>query len=529
MKKNTDPSVYLDASLRCVPRLLGLLNRNPVSHTYGCFDRNYWHYKIVDFSNGRQQEAALTLALLYTIDHERNMYYNQKKIKSWSLAAVNFLTNIQNNDGSFNEYYPHEHAFVTTAFVAFAASEALLLLEEYPPDVVDVLVQAGKFLLTRHELEVVNQNLGAAAALQNIYLLTNNEMFQKGALAKLDLSLQQQSPEGWFYEYGGPDIGYLSVAASYLGHYYRKTDHKKALSKLKKAIYFLSHFLHPDGTAGGEYASRNTVYLVPDGIEICAQHSEYGSYASSHIRKWLLKGGVAPFHLDDRYLCNMLYTYLYAFLLCNPVKKIQPESTFFPESGLLMKKSNDSMFIANLRKGGTCKLFRHGNMVLSDSGAVGRLSDGRIVSSQWLGTSYTKNKDEKEKYTVAGPLVVVPEQEMTPLKTILMRTSLSLGGKFLSHFAKKHLRKRLITQKSTVPVLFRREIVFGDTIDITDTIYTESNAIFEELYLLDHAALIYIPSSRYFQSSELKTPLCLTDNLAESFNKKRKITLNRII
>ena len=153
-------TVYLDVSIPCVDRLLGLLDRNPKSSTYGCFDRNFWHYKIVDFSNGRQQEAALTLALLYTTEHPQNPYYNQEKIKQWSLAAMQFLTTIQNADGSFNEYYPHEHAFVTTAFASFAVSEGLLLLGERPPPVVDMLVKA---VATKYRLSKKSQeNLAEA-------------------------------------------------------------------------------------------------------------------------------------------------------------------------------------------------------------------------------------------------------------------------------------------------------------------------------------------------------------------------------
>lgn len=520
----TDPSVYLEVSLPCVPRLLGLLDRNPLSSTYGCFDRTYWHYKIVDFSNGRQQEAALTLALLYVTEHPSNPYCHQKKVKEWSLAAMKFLETIQNSDGSFNEYYPHEHAFVTTAFVTFAVSEGLLLLDERPPAVVELLERSGKFLLKKEELDVVNQNLGAAAALQNLYLLTGDEQYQKGAQEKLKNSLQKQSPEGWFYEYGGPDIGYLSVAVSYLGNYYKKTRDESALTSLQKAVYFLSHFFHPDGTAGGEYGSRNTTYLVPDGIEICAHTDGYASYLAENLRKALMhKTGVTPLHLDDRYLCNMLYTYLHAFRICNPVTQTQPESNFFSESGLLVKKSDKYLVIANVKKGGVFKVFSHNTLIVSDAGFLGRLSNGKLVTSQWLGTSFTHSDSE---YLVRGQLVTVPEQTMTPLKTMALRAFFSIGRHYTSDLAKTYLRKQLITQKNTVPVSFQRKIMCKDTLHIQDTL--EGSPTFAELYIVDYAPLIYIPSSRYYQSTELKTSY-LTEDLSEEFNKKKKIVIERDI
>ena len=37
-----------------VAKILTLQDRNPHSPTYGCFDRNYWHYRIIDFPSGKQ-------------------------------------------------------------------------------------------------------------------------------------------------------------------------------------------------------------------------------------------------------------------------------------------------------------------------------------------------------------------------------------------------------------------------------------------------------------------------------------------
>lgn len=526
MTEKTDPLVYLNVSLPCIPRLLGLLDRNPLSASCGCFDRTYWHYRTTDFSNGRQQEAALTLALLYTIDHPSNPYGNQEKIRKWSTAAMQYLETIQNTDGSFNEYYPHEHAFVTTAFVTFAASEALLVLNERPPDILETLTKAGKFLLKREELEVINQNLGACAALQNLYILTGDERFERGAREKLRNSLSRQSEEGWFYEYGGPDIGYLSVAVSYLAHYFRKTKDESAFSGLKRAVYFLSHFQHPDGTAGGEYGSRNTAYVVPDGIEICAQSNFYASYLADQLRKSLVsRTGMTPSDLDDRYLCTMLYTYLQAFKNCSPVpEKKLPESNFFSESGLLVEKSGNYLLIGNLRKGGIFKIFCNDKLILSDSGFLGRLSNGKMVTSQWLGTSFTRNDSE---YIVTGNLVSVAEQYMTPLRITVLRASLSIGRNHASDFAKKYLRRQLITKKSEIPVTFQRKITFKEGICIEDQL--EGALTLTSLHLVDHASLIFVPSSRYYQIHELETPQYLTEDLSEEFNKKKKIVVRRTV
>ena len=70
------------------PRMIGWIDRRKGSPTYGCSDRNYWHYKIVDFPCAMLQETALTLALLYSENFEYNQYYKSKflrelVIKKW--------------------------------------------------------------------------------------------------------------------------------------------------------------------------------------------------------------------------------------------------------------------------------------------------------------------------------------------------------------------------------------------------------------------------------------------------------------
>ena len=39
---------------------------------------------------------------------------------------------------------------------------------------------------------------------------------------------------------------------------------------LARSLEFLQHFIHPDGTLGGEYSSRNTTFYYPAGLEMLA-------------------------------------------------------------------------------------------------------------------------------------------------------------------------------------------------------------------------------------------------------------------
>jgi len=315
--------VYLIPILNNVPRLLGLFNRNISSSSYGCFDREYWHYNTVDFSCARKQEAVLTLTLLYLIKHEKNRYYRNKEILAYIRAALLFWTKIQNKNGSFNEWYPNENSFVVTSFSTYAVSESILLLKKEIPQeemasIIKALAKAGDWLINRHETRVMNQQTGSAIALLNLYLLTNDSKYLNSSLDKISLLNQRQSKEGWFIEYGGPDIGYLSLAIDYLSKYYLKTGNEDVKNIVSRALSFLRHFIQPNLIAGGEYTSRNTEYLIPHGFEIFSKINEDALFTASVIRKSLIHIESFPNLFDDRYLTYVGYTWLQAYIDANP-------------------------------------------------------------------------------------------------------------------------------------------------------------------------------------------------------------------
>ena len=79
---------YKQIILLEVPKILSLLDRDEDSPTYGCFDRNFWHYKLNDYSNARMQEVCLILAFCHQ-DKEGEFYKNEKgKIDAECLIPI---------------------------------------------------------------------------------------------------------------------------------------------------------------------------------------------------------------------------------------------------------------------------------------------------------------------------------------------------------------------------------------------------------------------------------------------------------
>ncbi|GBD96590.1 MAG TPA: hypothetical protein ENG83_11200 [Nitrospirae bacterium] len=509
--------VYLSPVLNNAPRLLGLLNRNISSSSYGSFDREYWHYNTVDFSCARKQEAVLTLTLLYLIKHEKNRYYQNKEILGYIRAALMFWTRIQNKNGSFNEWYPNENSFVVTSFSTYAVSESLLLIKDELPEnehrrIINALMKAGDWLVGRHEKRVMNQQTGAAIALLNLYLLTDKTGYLDSSKDKISLLNQRQSDEGWFVEYGGPDIGYLSLAIDYLCKYYSKTEDNTVKEIVVRSLSFIKYFIQPNLIAGGEYTSRNTEYLIPHGFEIFSKINEDALFLASVVRKSLLKPDSFPNFFDDRYLTYVGYTWLQAYLDANPELNETADNNInghfnksfkkhFDESGLLIINDEHKHMIMNMKKGASFRLFdKKAGRAYSDSGILVN-SGGKWYTSGWL-AEIQKEMDE-DSITVSGNMWKVPDKTLSPLSNILLRLFQMTFGRssFISLWMKERLRDILITKTKPSDMRYNRTVFFiedsNELLKVMDSVSAEKNSI-SSVAVFAKDTHIYVPSSRYY-------------------------------
>ena len=90
--------LFAREALALIPQLLTLQDRNPHSPTYGCFDRNYWHYKIIDFPSGMAGEFVWPLALAYSLDIPCNTYFQQPALRQWIEAGLRYAARSAHSD-----------------------------------------------------------------------------------------------------------------------------------------------------------------------------------------------------------------------------------------------------------------------------------------------------------------------------------------------------------------------------------------------------------------------------------------------
>jgi len=296
-----------------LPRILGLCNRDAKSQTYGCFDRNYWHYKILDFPNIRFQEATPILALVYNYKII-NKFYQNAKIRSLAVGAIDFAFSKQNKDGSFNEVYPFERSFCGTSFAGGALVEGILLLEL--DGWAKHLLKLGNWLSKRDNLEVSNQMAAAANTLYLLYLVTQEKKYREASYHKIAILRKQQGHERFLPEYGGLDVGYLSITLSHLAMLWKHSKNQEVYKLALDAAGLIEETIDEYGRFDWTTMSRKAQYIYPYGLAVFEKFSVLKKLKNGLKRNLILN----PTWMDDRYCIAFALDYLKTVLELNNYK-----------------------------------------------------------------------------------------------------------------------------------------------------------------------------------------------------------------
>jgi len=312
-----------DIVLQVTPRILGFINRDRTSKTYGCCDRYFWHYKLHDIANARFQETCLLLTLLYQHDFEGNIFYKKRKVLDWIFAIIRFWSAKLNKDGSAVEVYPFEKSSCATAFSTLAILEAFeILLNGDDPEreecfqfiethnLKKTLDKTGTWIARSVNYDVANQTIAAALGLKLMAGLLKNSYFERESEKVLNHLKADFQKCGYFLEYGGFDMGYLSISNSCFAWYCR---HMNNNDELKTIISRINDKIKNEIDALGNYdysqTSRNTQFLYLYGFTINGDDVIQKVLTGIAANKVL-----TPLWMDDRYCIALAIDYLKTYL-----------------------------------------------------------------------------------------------------------------------------------------------------------------------------------------------------------------------
>lgn len=299
-------AIFLEKALATVPRVLGFCDRESESPTFGCCDRIYWHYRLIDVSNARFQEAGLLMALAFSTPLPGNRFAGNERMKQWSRAVWRFWLDRRNADGSANEVYPRERSFCATAFSAAAFMETLILLNAAEQWQEEVKRAAPTFvwLADHRNPDVANQMAASLLALARFATVTENAAAKRAVQRRRDELLRAAGHDCEFKEYGGIDYGYLSITLSLLAHYTDFLQDPAMADVVRRGVLRLEKAMDECGRLDASRNSRFTQYVYPYALAFC--HSPALEKLAEGLRQDRV---LNPAWMDDRYCIAMAVDY----------------------------------------------------------------------------------------------------------------------------------------------------------------------------------------------------------------------------
>lgn len=444
-----------------LPRILTQISRDRNLPLTGCGDRNYWHYKIRDFSSLIIQQAGYTAWKAAKFAGYPESSLRQLAMDScifWNRRAVMFR--------AFEEYYPWEEGYPPLAFSTLSTiklvDEGVVKLE----DVLPGLKVAARQLLSRFEAQATNQQMAGTAALCYIHKIMP-ELVPSDLLEKIIVkTLACQQEEGWFMEYGGSDLGYLSVTMDCLWDAYDASGDERFVKAASKALRFIAIFFDLTPRGIGMHNARNTDYVVPYGIARFLKVQEYFQIAANLIFR-LLDQIDQPGHffhaIDDRYWCHYIGHSFYRTL---PLLEFLPDDIVYSnhaESGFRRLEGSGHILqysprpfpaIISTLKGGILTLFDRNGKTFSDFGWI-ILSHGEIWTNHWFSNSWNIRVGEN-RVEIKGYLSRHSYLKNTPVRHICLRVlSFCFGRRIIAC-----LKNKMIFKKDESKFPFSREILF---------------------------------------------------------------------
>ena len=506
-------------AIALIPKILTLLDRNPHSPTYGCFDRNFWHYKIIDFPSGMAQEFVWPLALAHSLNIPHNPFYQRPALKKWAEAGIHYAARSSHADGSCDDYFPHERAGGAAAFSLLACMETYILLGLKDESLLCFFQRRGDWLAHHTESgQLSNHHALIVLCLELLSQLTFASKWEQAGQKRLRQVLSWQSREGWFPEYEGFDPGYHTLTISCLARIQQLRPDPTLREAIAKAVTLAAHFVHPDGSYGGEYGSRNTYNFFPHGFELVGSWMPDALSINDHFLLGL-GNGIGPCYADDHIIGHHAWNYLLAwrdFVADRPppLPRVLGR-VWLPKARILIDRRPGAELYLGLNKGGVFKLFRNSQLVASDTQFSLRVQRGKVIENA-VGhlVGHYRTQIGKDEILVEGTLGWAKQVQMTPLRLLALRLVMLSLGRLFPDRIRRLLQWMLITGKRNAPFAFVRELKWeGETWRVRDELSARSWRNVVAAGVGCDQTSIYVAMSRTFQMGQLQPWLDLTDEV----------------
>jgi len=535
-------SWYARAALARIPRLLSAVDRNPSHATYGCFDRQFWHYRTAAFPSEMYQEGVLALALVYATPLPGNRWFQEPRIRELAIAALRYSARGGHADGSCDDYYPFERALGAAVFSLQASTRAYEVLELDDAELRRGFERRARWIVGHDESgRLSNHHALAALALARTARVLGRVEFREAADTQLERLLTWQSPEGWFEEYGGADPGYQTVTIDCLAKYRQLTGVTWFDDPLRRAVEFARLFLHPNGSYGGEYGSRGTYHFYPHGMELlAAEHQGAADLADAFLQS--LAGRQEASFDDDRLVAHRLANLIESYVDWSPERATDlttptarsAEDRYLPGCQIFISRRGKCETIVSAARGGVFKHFSASEPTRTDCGLLVEFADGRAAVSQQHDLAREVSWHDERVLDVRSHLTWQRHETASPLKQAVFHVGMVYFGRWCRGLIRRLLQRRLITGRRPCGVRLTRRFELSAlspaadaTLRVTDTIeLIDHRLVVRRMHFSSDLQSAYVAATNVYHDDIL----CPATDLAgcvDELNRTRRITITR--
>lgn len=406
-----------------LPRLLALFQEDRSHPYYGCGDRRFWGWKLLDFPNATYQGAVFGLAHLYHADILPD-FLSRPACLERIVSMIKILTKLMDRHGGLAEALPNEGSFCVTGLVLGDVLGAIDLLSA---DLGDLVVQdllkicepMAEFLKKQDEVHGMISNHLASSALGMVrwHMMTGDTAALSRAHLWIDRIKAHSNDEGWMSEYGTADPGYQSWCSSALSQIDLITDQFDLRPLLQRSYSFLGSFAMPDGSFANGCGGRMTRFLFAGGAEI--HSNELAKFSQNHIGNNTF---VTLDSIDEPNFVPLFNDTVLAAVNFNQQKlPKEPEirTVHYEGAGLLVHRGDTHITTVNVKRGGWMSHIPivKGMQNIS-SEPVGHDDKGRLLCAK-NGRAIKLRNNQLE---IRADLYPVQLMMPSPMKFIVLRT-----------------------------------------------------------------------------------------------------------
>ena len=302
---------------------------------------------------------------------------------------------------------------------------------------------------------------------------------------------------------------------------------------------FLSYFIHPDGTIGGEYGSRNTEIFFPAGFEILRHEIPLAGSIADTIYNNIGSGRTVLLNaVDTGNLIPLMTNYLIAsnerqksHYTEDKKEKLPAElnsvNAYFQDAKIHVKSNENYYAVIGIGKGGVIKVYDKlkKKWIINDAGYIGQTDNEVFISTQMYNPAIGVHFDENE-IEITTDFFKISRELPTPRRFFILRflNLTIMRSIWFGNLIKKILVRLLITNKKNIRLSLRRNIYLGvNNIRISDSLSCNKNINLRWLEYGIPFKTIHMASSKYFHNLMLEnyTPKRID---IERLNREKRIS-----